>query len=186
MILIDSLRFILETLADLLAGIFLMRFLMQWMRVAFHNPLGQFVIAASDWAVRPTRKVLPGLWGLDLPSLFLAWLTQYLCLLLIAAVVGAGFDPSLWFSLALLAVLECVRVLLYLVFLLVLMTAILSWVNPYAPLAPMLNALVRPFLAPFRRFIPPLGGVDLSPLALMIVLQILLRIVYRLRLDLFS
>jgi YggT family protein len=68
----------------------------------------------------------------------------------------------------------------------VIITAIMSWVNPYAPMAPVLNALARPFLAPFQRFIPPLGGVDLSPIVLIIVLQLLLSLLAGLRLSLFA
>ena len=181
-----SLRFIIEILADLLTGVFLMRFLMQWMRIAFHNPLGQFIIAASDWAVRPVRKVLPGLWGIDLASLLLAWLTQFACLALTVGLMGAGLDPGALGILALLAVIECLRVMLYVIFAIVLMTAVLSWVNPYAPMAPLLNALARPFLTPLRRFIPPLGGVDLTPLVLLIVLQLLIVLLASLRVSILS
>lgn len=186
--LMQSLLFILQTAADLLGGIFLLRFLMQWARVPFRNPIGQFVVAASDWAVMPARKVIPGLWGMDMASLLLAWLVQmtYLALVLGLSGLGESLTPAVIGSLALVALIETVRLFLYLIFGIVIITAIISWVNPYAPLAPVLNALARPFLAPFQRFIPPLGGVDLSPIVLIIVLQLLLSLLAGLRLSLFA
>ena len=183
--LMQSLLFILQSVADLLSGIFLLRFLMQWARVSFRNPIGQFVIAASDWAVLPARKLIPGLWGMDLPSLFLAWLVQgtYYALLI---GLGDSLTPAAIGTLALVALIETARIFLYLIFGIVIITAIMSWVNPYAPLAPLLNALARPFLAPFQRFIPPLGGVDLSPLVLIIVLQLLLSLLAGVRMSFFA
>lgn len=172
--LMQSLLFILQTAADLLGGIFLLRFLMQWARVPFRNPVGQFVIAASDWAVLPARKVIPGLLGMDLASLVLAWLVQCSYYAVVFGLSGASDVATAIGSLALLALIETARLFLYLIFGIVIITAIMSWVNPYAPLAPVLNALARPFLAPLQRFIPPLGGVDLSPIVLIIVLQLLL------------
>lgn len=186
--LMQSLLFILQSVADLLSGIFLLRFLMQWARVSFRNPIGQFVIAASDWAVLPARKLIPGLWGMDLPSLFLAWLVQgtFYALLIGLSGLGDSLTPAAIGTLALVALIETARIFLYLIFGIVIITAIMSWVNPYAPLAPLLNALARPFLAPFQRFIPPLGGVDLSPLVLIIVLQLLLSLLAGVRMSFFA
>lgn len=184
----QSLLFILQTAADLLAGIFLLRFLMQWARVPFRNPIGQFVVAASDWAVMPARRIIPGLWGMDLASLLLAWLVQLVYFMLVLALSGVaeGLAPALAGTLALVALIETARLFLYLIFGIVIITAIMSWVNPHAPMAPVLNALARPFLAPFQRFIPPLGGVDLSPIVLIIVLQLSLGLLAGLRLSLFA
>ena len=186
--LMQSLWFILQTAADLFGGIFLLRLLMQWARVPFRNPIGQFVIAASDWAVLPMRKVVPGLLGLDMASLLLAWLVQAIYFMLVAALSGLGelATPAAVGMVALIALIETARLFLYLIFGIVIITAIMSWVNPYAPLAPVLNALARPFLAPFQRFIPPLGGVDLSPIVLIIVLQLLLSLLAGLRVSLFA
>ena len=189
--LINSLFFILQTAAQLLGGIFLLRFLMQWARVPFRNPVGQFVIAVSDWAVLPLRRVIPGLWGVDLSSLVLAWVVQYIYYMVIFASSPVGgiealVTPGVIGTVALAALIETARLFLYLVFGIVILTAIISWVNPYAPMAPVLNALARPFLAPFQRFIPPIGGVDLSPIALIIVLQLLLGLLSGLRYSFFA
>lgn len=186
--LMQSLFFILQTVADLLGGVFLLRFLMQWARVPFRNPIGQFVVAASDWAVLPARKIIPGLWGVDVASLVLAWLVQYAYFVLTIALIGLGpaLDPAIFGTLMLVALIETVRLFLYLIFGIIIITAIMSWVNPYAPMAPVLNALARPFLAPFQRIIPPLGGVDLSPIALIILLQLTLALLAQLRLSLLA
>jgi YggT family protein len=82
---------------------------------------------------------------------------------------------------AALAALEVAKISLYLVMGAVIVSAVFSWVNPFAPLAEVFNTLTRPLLRPFRRLIPPIGGVDLSPLALLLVLQIALFIVASLR-----
>ncbi|HEU6456245.1 MAG TPA: YggT family protein [Roseateles sp.] len=189
--LISSLFFILQTAAQLLGGVFLLRFLMQWARVPFRNPIGQFVIAASDWAVLPLRRVVPGLWGVDMSSLLLAWLVQYVYYMLAFALSSiGGFEalvtPAVIGTVALAALVETARLFLYLIFGIVILTAIMSWVNPYAPMAPVLNALARPFLAPFQRIIPSIGGVDLSPIALIIVLQLLLGLLSGLRYSFFA
>jgi YggT family protein len=182
----QSLLFVLQTAADLLAGVFLLRFLMQWARVPFRNPVGQFVIAASDWAVLPARKIIPGLWGMDLPSLVLAWLVQGTYYALVFGLLSEAVTPAAIGTVAAVALIETVRLFLYVVFGIVVITAIMSWVNPYAPMAPVLNALARPFLAPFQRIIPTVGGVDLSPIALIIVIQLLLGLLSGLRLSFFA
>ena len=116
--LLQSLFFVLQSVADILCGVFLLRFLMQWARVSFRNPVGQFVIAASDWAVRPARKLVPGLWGLDLPCLALAWLVHVSYFMLVMAASGLLETalPGAIGSLLLAAALETARTFLYLVF----------------------------------------------------------------------
>lgn len=175
--------FILDTICGLLTLALLTRFAMQWARAPFRNPLGQFIIAMTDWMVRPLRRVIPGLFGLDLASLLLAWLWQVfyqgIALGLSGVLRAVSLAPTL--VVALLALLEVAKLSLYLVMGAVLVAAVFSWVNPYAPLADVFNTLTRPLLRPFRRFIPPVGGVDLSPLALLLLLQIALFVVAGLR-----
>ena len=162
-------------LVDVVAGFFvyllLARFYFQLLRVPFRNPIGEFVTAVSGWMVRPARRVIPGVAGLDLASLVLAWLVQALGLWAVSAIRGVIPDPGM---LAALATLELVRYSLHILVFAVIVQAVLSWTNPYTPLAPVFDALTRPFLAPIRRFVPPLGGVDLSPLVLQVALQVLL------------
>jgi YggT family protein len=157
--------------------------LLQWARAPFRNPFGQFIIAVTDWMVRPLRRLIPGLFGLDLASLLLAWLWQ-----VVYQGIAFGFSGILLavsaapiLVVGLLAALEVAKIGLYLVIGAVIVSAVFSWVNPYAPAAEVFNSVTRPLLRPFRRFIPPVGGVDLSPLALLLVLQIALMVVAGLR-----
>lgn len=162
-------------LVDVLASFFvfmlLARFHFQWLRVGFRNPVGEFVIATTNWMVLPVRRVVPGLAGLDLSTLLLAWLVQALGLWAQAAIVGA--EPGLG-TIAAIAAVDLLRYSLYILVFAVIVQAILSWVNPYAPLAPVFDTLTRPFLRPLRRFVPPIGNVDLTPLILIVLLQVVL------------
>ena len=173
------LLFIVEVAADFLAAALLARFALQWARASFRNPVGQFVIAVTDWAVLPARRMIPGLFGLDLASCLLAWLVQ---LALSRAGLRAccrwarlGGSPDI-LALLFAAVIAVLRLSVYLAMLVVLVTALLSWINPHAPLAPVLSAARATLLAPFQRVIPPLGGIDLSPLVLLLLLQVVLMV----------
>jgi YggT family protein len=162
-------------LVDVVASFFvfmlLARFHFQWLRVGFRNQVGEFVIATTNWMVLPVRRVVPGLAGMDLSTLLLAWLVQALGLWAQAAIVGA--EPGLG-TIAAIAAVDLLRYSLYILVFAVIVQAILSWVNPYAPLAPVFDALTRPFLRPLRRFVPPIGNVDLTPLILIVLLQVVL------------
>ncbi len=181
--LIRILLFVLDTVCSFFTLALLVRFVMQWARAPFRNPLGQFIVAVTDWMVRPFRRLIPGLFGLDMASLFLAWLWQVayhgIALGFTGLLVAVSLEPTL--VVLVLALLELLKIALYLMMGAVLVSAIFSWVNPYAPMAGIFNALTNPLLRPFRRVIPPVGGVDLSPLALLLVLQIALFILAGLR-----
>jgi YggT family protein len=161
--------------------VLLARFFMQWGRVSFRNPIGHFVITVTDWIVMPARRVIPGLFGLDMASLLLAWVAQVLYVL-IEMVLGLPVNTSL--AIPLLGLVELARMATYLVFGVILVSVVLSWVGARTPAAYVFDELARPFLAPFRRRIPPLGGLDLSPLVLLLVLQIVLLVIARLRMSL--
>jgi YggT family protein len=156
----------------------LLRFYMQWLRAPFRNPVGQFVSALTDWVVRPARRVVPGLFGLDLASILIAWIVEALMLVLLYWLRGvsfAGAAPGIAAGMLFtLAAMELVRASLYLLIGVVIVQVIISWINPHAPLAPVFDALTRPFCAIFKRFVPPIGNVDLSPLFVLLVAQILL------------
>ncbi len=171
---------LLYQLLDWVFGFFtlalLARFAMQWTRASFRNPLGQFVVAVTDWAVVPTRRLIPSAFGVDLATLLLAWLAQAMFHGLVFGLFTAAaiVTPGTIASLALLALVATVRLAIYLLFGAVIVSALLSWINPYAPLAPVVNAIALPFLRPLQRLIPTIGGVDLSPLVLLLLLQIIL------------
>ena len=149
----------------------LARFHFQWLRVSFHNQVGQFILATTSWVVMPVRRVMPGLAGFDLPTLLVAWVFQAIGLWLQAAIVGA--EPGVG-AVAAIAAVDLVRYSVYILVFAVIVQFVLSWVNPYAPLAPVFDTIVRPFLRPIRRFVPPIANIDLSPAVLFILLQVLL------------
>ena len=163
--------FLVETVSGFFVLLLLARFHFQWLRVPFRNPAGEFVLATTSWMVVPARRFVPGLAGLDLASLLLAWLVQALGLWAQAAIVGA--EPST-LTIAAVAVVDLLRYSLYILIFAVIVQAVLSWVNPYTPVGPAFDTITRPFLRPLRRFIQPLGGVDLTPLILLVIVQVLL------------
>jgi YggT family protein len=175
----DAIVFLVGTAGGLFTIALLLRFYLQWARASYRNPVSQFVNALTDFMVRPARRVIPGLWGLDLASPMLAWLVQYVELLLIAQIKGAGTLAVTGPGAALLALVAAVMVVklsLYMVMIVVIIQALLTWVNPYSPLTPLLNALARPFLRVFQQRIPPVGNVDLSPLFVVVACQLLLMV----------
>ncbi|MBX3665559.1 MAG: YggT family protein [Burkholderiales bacterium] len=175
----NALIFIAQVAFGLLTLALLLRFYLQWVRAPYRNPMADFVNALTDFMVKPARRVIPGLWGLDLPTLLLAWLMQLLELLVILQVRGFRFGAEVGLAaigLAALAAIGAVKMLIYIVLVATLLQALLSWINPGSPIAPLLDAMTRPFLRFFRRRIPPVGNVDLSPLFLLVVCQLLLMV----------
>lgn len=173
----NALIFIAEVVFGLLTFTLLLRFYLQWVRAPYRNPLADFVNALTDFMVRPARRIIPGLWGIDLPTLLLAWLMQILELLVVMQVRGFRFGVEAGIAaagIAALAAVAVIKLLIYIVLGATLLQALLSWINPGSPVAPLLDAMTRPFLRLFRRRIPPVGNVDLSPLFLLVICQLLL------------
>jgi YggT family protein len=173
----NALIFIAQVVFGLLTLTLLLRFYLQWVRAPYRNPLADFVNALTDFMVRPARRVLPGLWGIDLPTLLLAWLMQLLEWLIVLQVRGFRFGTEIGMALvgiAAVAAVAVLQMLVYIVLFSTLLQAVLSWINPGSPIAPLLDAMTRPFLRMFRRNIPPIGNVDLSPLFLMVACQLML------------
>jgi len=164
-------QFLIDTVVTMLVGLLLARFHFQWLRVPFRNPLGEFLLATTNWIVVPGRRVIPGLAGLDLSTLLLAWALQALGLWAQAAIAGSapGLAP-----LAAVAAVDLVRFSVYILVFAVFVQVAISWVNPDAPLGPLFDLVTRPFLRPLRRWVPPVGRVDLSPLVLLVILYVLL------------
>jgi YggT family protein len=163
--------FLIDTVVSFFVFLLLARFHFQWLRVPFRNPMGEFLLATTNWIVLPARRFVPGLAGLDLATLLLAWVLQAAGVWAQAAILGA--EPS---GLAVVAVagVDLVRYSLYILIFAVFVQVVISWINPDAPLAPLFDMVTRPFLRPVRRYVPPVGRVDLSPLVLLVVLYVLL------------
>ena len=173
----QAVLFLLNAVASFFCTLFLLRFMMQALRVSFGGQLGGFVMTLTNWAVKPLRRIIPGIGGFDWASLFAAFMLQ---LLLAGLLVGASGQPLVADSLTLglmvgwFAVRSLLRLIVYLFIGALILQAVLSWINPYSPLAAPIYQLTRPLLDPVRRILPTISGIDLSPLVAILLLQAVL------------
>jgi YggT family protein len=173
------LLFLLDTFFFFLIGAALLRAWMNTRRLRMTQQPGIFVMAVTDWIVQPLRRTLPRAWaqanadwGSFCAALILALAYAALWHLLSGGQVAGVEGLGVVFAIVLLAVMFMLRTVLMGLMLLALAYAVLSWVQPYAPMQATLSRLIEPVLAPIRRIIPQIGGVDLSVLILIIVLQV--------------
>jgi YggT family protein len=163
---VPILQLIVDVIATILGGVLLLRFWMQAIRVRPPASVAQFTFTLSDWLVRPMRRIVPGVGGFDWASLLGAFLVV---LLATSLVLISGVSPE---QMVVLALYRFLTWIIYGFIALLIIEAIFSWVNPHAPLAPFVRALNDPLLRPLRRVVPLLGGLDLSLLVALILLQI--------------
>jgi YggT family protein len=161
------LQLIVDTVASVLGGVLLLRFWMQVIRVRPPASIGQFTFTLSDWLVRPLRRLVPGMGGYDWASLIGAFLVVLLAssVLLLGGATGQ--------AVLLYALFRFLNWIIYGFMGLLIVEVVFSWINPQAPLAPFVRALTDPLLRPLRRVIPPLGGLDMTVLVALILLQII-------------
>jgi YggT family protein len=166
---------LIDTLGSLFVYLLLLRFHMQWLRAPFRNPVGEFVSGLTNWAVLPARRVIPGLFGLDMATLLAAWVAEIIIMAVLMWLHGfQNLSGAALTLIVVLAAFELLRMSLYLLIGAAILQALLSFLSPYSPVAPLLNALTAPFYRPFRRFIPTVGSVDLSPLFLVLAAEVVL------------
>ncbi len=170
--LLNPLEFLINTLFGLYIMVVMVRFLLQWVRADFYNPVSQFVVKLTNPALRPLRRVIPGWGGVDFAAVVLMLALQMLSLLLILLLRGQGIPPVtlLFWSLA-----ELVSLAINVYIGAILIQVILSWVSPggYNPVVALIYSLTRPLMAPAQRLMPPISGIDLSPMLVLIGLQLL-------------
>lgn len=174
-----ALAFLIQTLGNLFVIAVLLRFMMQLFRVPFRNPFAQFISVVTDFAVKPLRRVVPGVFGLDWACLVLAVIIEGI--VVVSGYWLDGFPFGLAGSKVIpvmfgLALVRLATLAVYLIIGLTLVQAVLSWVNPHTPLAPVVAALSEPFLRPLRRIVPLVSNVDLTPLVLFILCQLVLMV----------
>jgi len=164
---------LLEVAVGLLSGACLLRLYMQYLRIPMSarsgNPLGRFVFALTDWIVLPLRRLLPSVGALDTASLVAAFLLQlgeFGLLWLLAGAAGGLF------AVPILASFGVLRMAVSGLTAVVIVHAVLSWVSTQSVVADVADRLAAPLLGPIRRLLPLVGGIDLSPLALLVLLQI--------------
>jgi len=178
----NALLFLLQTVLGILTLLFLLRFYFQLTKVSFQNQAAQMIVSLTNFAVKPMRRVMVtlrnlGIAKLDISTFLLAYITQLLLTVLTLwlkdfPLLIAG--NSIWLTILSVALIGVISMSITIFLYAVLIQAILSWVNPHTPIAPILNNLTHPILYFLRRFIPPAGNVDLSPLIFIIAAQLLL------------
>ncbi|MBI5006781.1 MAG: YggT family protein [Nitrosomonadales bacterium] len=170
----EGLSFLIDALVQPFAAVLLFRFHAVWLQAPMRNPIGEFVMAITDFIVLRARRFVPSAWGLDIPTLLLAFAVEFVYLAAALWVQGYPFEGFPLLGLLAWTAVKLLKISIYLLIATLLAEAILSWVNPHTPLAPMLFAVNRPFVQPLRRRIPPVGRVDLSVLILFIICQLIL------------
>lgn len=172
----DILRFLLDIGFTLFGAALILRTWMQVVRFPHYHPLPRGIAQVTNWLVMPLRRVIPGYGGVDWSCIVAAWLAALVHLLLLSLLAGLSLGALLPAALG-LAVLTVVKWALNLIVWVTLIQAIMSWVNPRTPAMALLYALTAPLLNPVRRVIPLVGGLDLSPLVVIVAAQVGLMIV---------
>jgi len=164
---------LLEVVIGVLAGVCLLRLYMQYQRIPMSarsgNPLGRFIFALTDWIVLPLRRIVPAAGRWDLASLVAAYLLQLVQFVVLWLMTGAGDGL---FAVPILSAFGLVRMAISGMTGMVIIYAVLSWVQTNSPMADVIERLVTPLLTPIRRLLPLVGGIDLSPLVLLVLLQV--------------
>lgn len=162
----NALTFLISTLFDLYLMVVILRIWLQLARADFYNPFSQFIVKATHPLIAPMRRVLPSMGRFDTASFVLALIVVMVKVLLISLIAGGGIDVVLFLIFALVSVVKKAGVLL---FWMLIIRAILSWFNQgYNPIVMVMDQLTEPLLAPVRRIIPPIGGLDLSVMLVII------------------
>ena len=162
--------FLLDVLTGLILVVILLRFFLQLARANFRNPLAQAIVQLTSPLIVPVRRVVPPLGTLDTATLLVAYAAQVALLAVMQLLLGIGLPANI----LVLAVFELARLSLNIFFFAILIGVVLSWVAPgtYNPAAALIDDLTRPILRPVRRWVPPIAGLDLSPLAATLLIGI--------------
>jgi len=168
----NPLVFLVQILFGTYTLVVMLRFVLQLVHADFYNPVSQFIVKVTTPVLRPLRRVIPGIGGMDVASLVLIWLLKSIELALV--ILLSGMSVNLLAALA-WALPELVALLINVFLFAILIQVILSWVSPgtYNPVTGLIHSLTDPLLRPARRLIPPISGLDLSPMLVMVLLVLL-------------
>ncbi len=165
----NAFKFLIEIAFDLFLMVVLLRFWLQLAKADFYNPLSQFIVKATSPLVNPLRKVIPGFAGIDMASLVLGFLIAFAKISVVMLMFYGTWEPI---SALIGSGITLVKEGINLVFWVLIIRAILSWVSQgYNPMEAVFHQLTEPMLRPIRKIIPPIGGLDLSILVLIIGIQ---------------
>ena len=169
----EILGYLIQTALSIYLLAMLLRFLLQLVRADFYNPISQFLVKITNPLVVPARRLIPGLGGIDLASLLLAVLLQLACIIAMLLLHGLGL-PNI-FILLVWSLLGVLSLLVNVYFFALLAMIILSWVAPGSnhPAIYLLHQITEPVMAPFRKALPPMGGMDFSPILVFILINVL-------------
>lgn len=163
-----TLTFLISTALELYTMVMLLRIWMQWARCDFYNPLAQFVVKATQPIVGPLRRILPSMGPIDTASLVMAFVLSLIKSMVLFMVIT--FQPIIWIA----ALLILIKTIGLLVFWVLLVMALMSWVSRgRSPVEYVLMQLTEPLLSPIRRMLPAMGGIDFSPMVLVLLLYAL-------------
>ena len=166
----QALYFILKTLTQLYLLVFLVRFWLPFFRADFRNPVAQGILRITSPLIVPMRRLIPSVGRVDTATVMVAFVIECALIFVLLALRGmsAGLLPIAVTAIAELAILS-----LNMFFFVVLVRIVLSWVAPHAynPVTALLATIAEPILRPFRRMLPPMGGLDLSPILAIVLLQ---------------
>ncbi|HRL21501.1 MAG TPA: YggT family protein [Alcaligenes sp.] len=181
----DVALFLINIVFSLLGTVLLLRAWVYALRVHPFNPYSQAMFKVTDWLVMPLRRLIKAGKFWDWPSLLGGWLSALVYLLLSALVLSGSFSVLANLPMLILAAaLTLLRWSLSLIFWVVLLQALMSWIQPQSPSMPLLRTITDPLLAPIRRILPDLGGLDLSPLVLLLLTQVINMVITRLAFSL--
>jgi len=168
----NPLQFILGTIFSLYIAIVMLRFLFQLTRADFYNPLSQFIVKATDPLLKPLRRLIPGWGGIDVASIVLMIVLQMLATTILFAIVSKPLAP--W-PLFVVSLSELTSLLFNIYIYGIIILAIISWINPgtYNPVVSLIQTLTEPVMRPVRNVIPPMSGLDLSPLFVILGLVVI-------------
>lgn len=167
----DAGLFLLNTLFSLYIYAVLLRFLLQWVRGDFYNPVAQFLVTVTNPPLKPLRRVIPGLFGIDLAAVVLLIVLELVLQLLMAMLLGQSPAAG---ALIIKSLFGLMSKLLTLYLVAILVVVILSWVNPYPnAVSQLLGRITQPLLHPVRQRLPTAGGIDFSPMVVMLGLVLL-------------
>lgn len=165
--------FLISTISSLYITVVILRFLFQLVRAEFYNPISQFIVKVTNPLLIPLRKLIPGVLGFDIASIALALLLQILTIE--ALYLVGGFQAIPFMTVLLVSALKLVALVLNIYFWALLIMVVLSWVVPYNnnPLKSLINSLLHPILSRIQKLVPPMGGLDFSPMIAMVIIYCL-------------
>jgi len=172
----QAIAFVVDAIASLFILAALLRFWMQALRAPSRNPIAYFSMALAAFEVKPVRRVVPGMFKLEMASLLVALLFEFVLQVILWMLAGGSpvENPGALSVVLFFSFVKLIRLTIYIFMGAIIIQAVLSWVSPYHPVAPFFDALAKPLLRPVQKAIPPIGGVDITPVFVLIFLQLLL------------